>query len=88
MRDGDNSGVAAHPNQSGPLRVGPPGGPPVPLRLNLLVEQKAALVGFLKILLTSRSPTIRSSKTRSNTGIESYDVVNTSLRACFTMQFV
>ena len=45
-----NSGVAAHPNLSGPLRAGPPGGPPVPLRLNLLEDQKAALVAFLKTL--------------------------------------
>ncbi len=45
-----NSGVVAHPNLSGPLRAGPPGSPPAPLRLNLLVEQKAALVAFLKAL--------------------------------------
>ena len=50
MRNGDNSGVAAHPSLSGPLRVGPPGGLPVPLQVNLLVEQKAALGGFLNYL--------------------------------------
>jgi cytochrome c peroxidase len=41
-----NSGVVAHPNLSPPLRG--PGG--APLRLNLTVAQKAALVAFLKTL--------------------------------------
>lgn len=41
-----NSGVVNHPNLSPPLRL--PGGQP--LRLNLRVAQKAALVAFLKTL--------------------------------------
>lgn len=43
-----NSGVAAHPNLSPPLRVGGPNGNPK--RLNLSTEDKAALVAFLKTL--------------------------------------
>ena len=45
--------MVAHPNLSGPLWVGPSGGPPVSLRLNLLVEQKAALVAYFKTLTDS-----------------------------------
>ena len=55
-----NSGVVAHPNLSGPLRVGqppPPGQLPVPLRLNLTTDQKAALVAFLKTLTDTAVPT-------------------------------
>ena len=46
-----NSGVVNHPNLSPPLR-NPPGGPGAgqPRRLNLSVQQKAALVAFLKTL--------------------------------------
>ncbi|MDB6035360.1 MAG: Cytochrome-c peroxidase [Verrucomicrobiales bacterium] len=44
-----NSGVVDNPNLSPPLR-NPPGQPPGPRRLNLTVEQKAALVAFLKTL--------------------------------------
>jgi cytochrome c peroxidase len=52
-----NSGVVNHPNLSPPLR-NPPGSPNAgqPRRLNLTVEQKAALVAFLKTL-TDRSLT-------------------------------
>jgi cytochrome c peroxidase len=47
-----DAGIVNHPNLSPPLRVpSPPGMPPgPPLRLNLTVEQKAALVAFLKTL--------------------------------------
>jgi cytochrome c peroxidase len=46
-----NSGVVDGPNLSPPLRTPPgPGRPPGPLRLNLTVDQKAALVAFLKTL--------------------------------------
>jgi cytochrome c peroxidase len=47
-----NSGVTNHPNLSPPLRVPtPPGTPPgPPRRLNLTLEEKAALVAFLKTL--------------------------------------
>ncbi len=47
-----NSGVVNHPNLSAPLRLpGPPNGPPgPPLRLNLSIAEKAALVAFLKTL--------------------------------------
>jgi len=47
-----NSGVTSHPKLSPPLRVPtPPGAPPgPPRRLNLTLEQKAALVAFLKTL--------------------------------------
>lgn len=47
-----NSGVVDNPNLSPPLRVPtPPGAPPgPPQRLNLTVQQKAALVAFLKTL--------------------------------------
>jgi cytochrome c peroxidase len=46
-----NSGVAAHPNLSPPLRNPPGQGPPgSPRRLNLTVAQKAALVAFMKTL--------------------------------------
>lgn len=47
-----NSGVVANPNLSPPLRVptGPGQPPGPPLRLNLTVAQKAALVAFLKTL--------------------------------------
>ena len=41
-----NSGVVNHPNLSPPLRG--PGG--LPLRLNLSVAQKAALVAFMQTL--------------------------------------
>lgn len=46
-----NSGVTPNPNLSGPLR-NPPGTPGAgqPLRLNLTIDQKAALVAFLKTL--------------------------------------
>jgi cytochrome c peroxidase len=47
-----DSGVVAHPNLSGLLRI-PPGNPPAsgtPLRLNLTPAQKAALVAFMKTL--------------------------------------
>jgi cytochrome c peroxidase len=47
-----NSGIVNHPNLSPPLRVpSPPGTPPgPPLRLNLTIDEKAALVAFLKTL--------------------------------------
>ena len=46
-----NSGVVDNPNLSPPLRNPPgPGQPPGALRLNLTVQQKAALVAFLKTL--------------------------------------
>jgi cytochrome c peroxidase len=48
-----NSGVVDHPNLSPQLRLppGPPGSPPPPpRRLNLTLQQKAALVAFLKTL--------------------------------------
>jgi len=47
-----NSGVVANPNLPPQLRVPtPPGAPPgPPRRLNLTIEQKAALVAFLKTL--------------------------------------
>ena len=46
-----DSGVVNHPNLSPPLR-NPPGGPGAgqPRRLNLSVQQKTALVAFLKTL--------------------------------------
>lgn len=44
-----NSGVVDNPNLSPPLR-NPPPGPGTPRRLNLTVQQKAALVAFLKTL--------------------------------------
>ncbi len=44
-----NAGVVDNPNLSPPLR-NPPPGPPTPRRLNLTVQQKAALVAFLKTL--------------------------------------
>ena len=47
-----DSGVVAHPNLSGQLRVPPGNGPAsgTPLRLNLTPQQKAALVAFMKTL--------------------------------------
>src|SRR5205814_5957079 len=51
-----NSGVVNHPNLSPPLRLPPPADAPPgaplgpPLRLNLTVAEKAALVAFLKTL--------------------------------------
>lgn len=47
-----DSGVVAHPNLSGPLRVPPGNGPAsgTPVRLNLTPQQQAALVAFMKTL--------------------------------------
>jgi len=47
-----DSGVVAHPNLSGPLKVPPGNGAAsgTPVRLNLTPQQKAALVAFMKTL--------------------------------------
>lgn len=47
-----NSGIAAHPNLSPPLRQGGPGrpGPVTPIEMNLSEAEKASLVSFLKTL--------------------------------------